>query len=117
MSISGQPSRFRLLVSKQMQRISLSGDNSALTWVGNPSDQSHCLQLNRGCTLRTTGGLLMSNKTYRLLVVGTSIFVAVGLGLFLGKTSSGQKNERKGKSEVQLLLVPKAHLPIEEARW
>src|SRR5215831_12714445 len=59
----------------------------------------------------------MSNKTYRLLVAGTSIFVAVGLGLFLGKTSSGQKNERKGKSEAQLLLIPKARLSAEEARW
>lgn len=59
----------------------------------------------------------MSDKTYRLLVVGTSIFVAVGLGLFLGKTSSGQKNEGKGQRQAQLLLVPKAHLPTEEARW
>lgn len=59
----------------------------------------------------------MNNKYYRWFIVGISLIFAIGLGLFLGKTSSGQRNNRKEQSQGQLVLVPKAHLPSEDARW
>ena len=59
----------------------------------------------------------MNDKTYRWLIAGTSIFLAIGLGLFLGKTSSGQKKQSDEQKEGQLVLTPKATLPSEDARW
>src|SRR5215471_4887668 len=59
----------------------------------------------------------MGDKTYRWLIAGVSLVLAIGLGLFLGKTSSDQKNEQKAENQSQLVLVPKAHLQSEEARW
>src|SRR5262245_58748615 len=59
----------------------------------------------------------MGDKIYRWLIVGTSIVLAMALGLFLGKNSFGQTNERNEPSQPRLVLVPKAHLPTEDARW
>src|SRR5215470_12921993 len=60
----------------------------------------------------------MSARLYRWLTVGISIVLALGLGLFLGRDSRGQReSERFGKEHTQIALVPKAHLPTEEARW
>jgi len=59
----------------------------------------------------------MSNKSYRWLIVGIFLVLANGLGFFFGKALSSQKNERKEQRQSQLVLVPKAHLPSEEARW
>src|SRR5215472_6404004 len=61
--------------------------------------------------------MIMSNKTYRWLTAGTSIFLAIGLGLFLGRTSSGQKKESNERNQARLVLTPKAVLPSEDARW
>src|SRR5262249_48174572 len=59
----------------------------------------------------------MGDKIYRWLIVGMSIVLAAILGLFLGNTLSGQKNELKEQSQAELVLLPKAHLPSEDARW
>ena len=59
----------------------------------------------------------MSDKIYQWLIAGMSIVLALGLGLFLGKNSSSQKSQRIRQIETQLVLVPKAHLPTEDARW
>lgn len=59
----------------------------------------------------------MSDKVYRWLIVGVSIVLAVGLGLFIGKTSFGQKSEHEKEGVKQLVLAPKAYLPSEDARW
>src|SRR5262249_56255514 len=61
--------------------------------------------------------LIMSDKTYRWLILGTSVFLAIGLGIFLGKSSSSQKNESKEQKQAQFVLTPKATLPSEDARW
>src|SRR5262249_33417397 len=58
-----------------------------------------------------------SDKIYRLLIVGFAVVLSVGLGLFVGKSSFGQKNEQKKIDQAQLVLAPKALLPKEEARW
>src|SRR6476660_1173476 len=58
----------------------------------------------------------MRDKVYRWLIVGVSIVPAVGLGLFLGKTSFGQKSEHEKEGGKQLVLAPKAYLPSEDAR-
>jgi hypothetical protein len=54
----------------------------------------------------------MSDKVYRWLIVGVSIVLAVGLGLFLGKTSFGQKSEHEKEGGKQLVLAPNAYLPV-----
>ena len=59
----------------------------------------------------------MGDKTYRWLIVGISVVLAMGLGLFLGKSSSSEKVEPKGPGQPALVLVPKAKLPSEDARW
>lgn len=59
----------------------------------------------------------MSDKVYRWQIFGVSIFLAVSLGLFIGKRSSGQKGEQEKESTKQLVLAPKAQLPSEDARW
>src|SRR5215472_17421852 len=63
----------------------------------------------------SVGGSVMSDKTYRWLIVGSSCVLAIGLGLFLGKTS--QRAEQKEQSSASFVLTPKAHLPSEDARW
>jgi nitrite reductase (NO-forming) len=59
----------------------------------------------------------MSDKVYRWLIVGISIALAIGLGLTFGKNSSGQKTEQQKQGGTQLVLMPKADLPSEDARW
>ena len=59
----------------------------------------------------------MSDKNYRWWIVGISLVLVNGLGFFLGKTLSSQRNEKKEQSQSQLVLVPKAQLPSEDARW
>ena len=59
----------------------------------------------------------MSDKIYRWLIAGISIVLAIDLGLFLGKNSSGRKIEQKEQGHTQLVLTPKVHLPSEDARW
>jgi len=59
----------------------------------------------------------MTDKIYRWLISGFAVVLAVGLGLFIGKGSFGQQKEQKERDRAQLALVPKAHLPSEEARW
>jgi copper-containing nitrite reductase len=59
----------------------------------------------------------MNDKTYRWLVALTALFLAVGLGLFLGKASSDQRAHPTELTQAELVLVPKAHLASEEARW
>ena len=59
----------------------------------------------------------MSDKVDRWLIAGVSIVLALGLGLFFGKSSSGQKSEQGKQGSTQLVLAPKAHLPSEDARW
>lgn len=58
----------------------------------------------------------MSDKAYRSMILGIVIVLATGLGLFLGKSSAVEKREQ-GKPGKPLLLVPKAHLATEDARW
>src|SRR5215468_6558409 len=58
----------------------------------------------------------MGDKIYRWLIVGMSSVLAAILGLFLGNTLSGQKNELKEQSQAELVLTPKATLPSEDAR-
>jgi hypothetical protein len=59
----------------------------------------------------------MSDKNYRWLVAGISVSLAVVIGLFFGKITSGQKNERTEQMQAKLVLAPKAQLPREDARW
>jgi len=59
----------------------------------------------------------MGDKIYRWLIVGISIVLAMGLGLFLGKSSYSQKIEQHQPGQAPLVLVPKANLPSEEAHW
>ncbi len=59
----------------------------------------------------------MNDKTYRWLLGGTALFLAVAVGLSFGIASSGHKDNRKQQNQAELVLVPKAHLPSEEARW
>src|SRR5215813_106779 len=59
----------------------------------------------------------MSDKIYRWLISGFAVVLAGGVGLFIGKGSFGPKKEQKERDRAQLALVPKAHLPSEEARW
>jgi len=59
----------------------------------------------------------MGDRTYRSPIVGISLVLAISFGVFLGKISSDQRNERKEQNQGRLVLVPKAHLPYEDARW
>src|SRR5262247_159278 len=59
----------------------------------------------------------MSDIIYRWWIAGLAAVLAVGLGLFLGKPSSGLKREQKEQSQAPLVLTPKATLPSEDARW
>jgi len=59
----------------------------------------------------------MSDKLYRWLIAGISLVLAIGLGLFVRNTSSGPKSGRNEQIETRLVLVPKAHLQAEDARW
>jgi nitrite reductase (NO-forming) len=59
----------------------------------------------------------MSDKVYRWMVGAISLVLAIGLGLFVGKTSSGQKPVQREQNQSRLVLVPKAHLTSEDARW
>ena len=59
----------------------------------------------------------MSDKVYRGLVIGTSVILAMALGIFFGKSSSHRKREEAKQDRSELVLVPKAQLPTEEARW
>ncbi|MBS1841564.1 MAG: multicopper oxidase domain-containing protein [Acidobacteria bacterium] len=59
----------------------------------------------------------MSGKVYRWLIAAASVVLAVALGIFLGRSSSGHKGERGREGVEQLVLSPKAHLPSEDARW
>ena len=59
----------------------------------------------------------MSDKIYRWVIVGISVVLAMGLGLFLGKSSFSQRIEHKEPGQSPLVLVPKAKLPSEDARW
>ena len=59
----------------------------------------------------------MSDRVYRWLITGISVVLAMGLGIFFGKGSSGQRSKEVKQGGPQLVLVPKAQLPSEEARW
>jgi nitrite reductase (NO-forming) len=59
----------------------------------------------------------MSDKIYRWLIAGVLIVLAVGLGLFIGKSSFSRKGEEGKEGVRQVVLAPKAHLPSEDARW
>src|SRR5262249_26256527 len=59
----------------------------------------------------------MSDNVYRWMIGAISLVLALGLGLFVGNTSSGQKSVQKEQSQAELVLLPKAHLPSEDARW
>ena len=59
----------------------------------------------------------MSDKIYQWPLAGMSVVLALGLGLFFGKNSSTQKNAQTQQNQDQLVLVPKARLASEEARW
>ncbi len=59
----------------------------------------------------------MSDRIYRWLTVGTSIVLAVGLGILFATRSSGHKSEQGKQASAPLVLVPKAHLLSEDARW
>jgi nitrite reductase (NO-forming) len=59
----------------------------------------------------------MSDKIYTWPIAGMSVVLALGLGLFFGKSSSTQKSAQTEQNQAQLVLVPKAHLPTEDARW
>jgi hypothetical protein len=59
----------------------------------------------------------MSDKVYRWLIPGISVALAMGLGVLLGKNSFGEKSEPGKQASIQLVLIPKAHLPSEDARW
>jgi len=59
----------------------------------------------------------MSDNVYRWMIGAISLVLALGLGLFVGNTSSGQKSVQREQNQSQLVLVPKARLASEEARW
>lgn len=59
----------------------------------------------------------MSDRVYRWLITGISVVLAMGLGIFFGKSSRGQKSKEAKQDVPRLVLVPKAQLPSEEARW
>lgn len=59
----------------------------------------------------------MSHKVYRWLIPGMSVALAMGLGVLLGKNSFGEKSDQEKQVSTQLVLLPKAHLPSEDARW
>ena len=58
----------------------------------------------------------MGDKIYNRLIVGISVVLAMGLGLFLGKSSSSQKIEPKDPGHAPLVLVPKASKGTCQAR-
>jgi len=59
----------------------------------------------------------MSDKTYRWLASGISVVLAMGMGILFGKSSSARKSDPETQDRPRLVLVPKAQLPSEEARW
>src|SRR6516164_3630738 len=68
-------------------------------------------------TLVVMGGYLMGDRVYRGLVTGTAVILAISFGIFFGNGSPRQKSEDPKPSHAQLVLVPKAQLSSEEARW
>src|SRR5215469_8453441 len=59
----------------------------------------------------------MGDRVYRGLVTGTAVILAISFGIFLGNGSPRQKSEDSKPGHPQLVLVPKAQLSSEEARW
>jgi nitrite reductase (NO-forming) len=59
----------------------------------------------------------MSDKAYRWLITGIAVLLAMALGIFFGKSSSHQKSDEGKQDRSHLVLVPKAQLPSEDARW
>lgn len=59
----------------------------------------------------------MSDKTYHQLTIAVAVALIVGMGLPLTKSSSAQKDKEPKQDQHQLVLVPKAQLPREDARW
>lgn len=58
----------------------------------------------------------MSDKAYRSLILTVALLLAVGVGIFVGKTSSRPQAAQK-HNDSQLVLVPKSRLATEDARW
>ena len=59
----------------------------------------------------------MGDRVYRGLVTGTAVILAISFGIFFGNGSPRQKSEDPKPGHPQLVLVPKAQLSSEEARW
>jgi nitrite reductase (NO-forming) len=59
----------------------------------------------------------MSDRVYHRLTIAIALLLVTGLGIILAKSLPDQKNERAKQDHKQLVLVPKAHLPSEDARW
>src|SRR6516165_10606740 len=59
----------------------------------------------------------MGDKIYRWLTVATALVLAMGLGFFLKKSPVSLQAEQKEHGSRPAVLVPKAQLSSEEARW
>ena len=59
----------------------------------------------------------MRDKIYHRLTIGIALLVSTGFAIILARSTSNQRNEETKEERKQLVLVPKAHLPSEDARW
>lgn len=57
----------------------------------------------------------MSDRIYHRLTIGIALGLALGLGAALMRNLPSQKDNRENRERGQLVLVPKAHLPSEDA--
>ena len=59
----------------------------------------------------------MSDKVYHRLTIGIALLLVLGLGAVLAKSLFNQNEVAAKENRGQLVLVPKAQLPTEDARW